>query len=251
MAVHQPNLFIHLGDIYYAGTKSETETFLALRDQHLPGVRTFTLAGNHDMYGGGKPYYALLKKLDQPASFFALRNADWQLLGMDTGYNDYDPYTVSKAVTHLRDDEWTWQLDKINNNGGRKTVLLSHHPLFSGTGIHGKPLNDRLHGQFASVLDKIDLWAWGHEHSHVLFAPYAGLQRGRCMGAGAIPVPITDNPYSNASDANLTILAPRIGADPSGAWYDCAYAILNLTGPAGKLSHYALSKSEAIAVEDL
>ena len=69
----------------------------------FPDLRVFSLCGNHDMYSGGAPYYALLDRLGQPSSYVCLRNAHWQLLGMDTGYNDYDPFREERAMTWLRD----------------------------------------------------------------------------------------------------------------------------------------------------
>jgi hypothetical protein len=66
-------------------------------------ARLFTLCGDHDMYGGGVPYYALLDRLGQPASFFCLRNPHWQLLAMDTGYNDFDPFRVDATATWVQD----------------------------------------------------------------------------------------------------------------------------------------------------
>ena len=90
----------------------------------------YSLAGNHDMYSGGVGYYGLLQQLKQPASYFA-RNAAWQILGLDTGLHDNDVFSVNTNVTCLEPTEEAWHLDKITNAGGRKTILLSHHQLFS------------------------------------------------------------------------------------------------------------------------
>jgi len=57
----------------------------------LTKVPTFTLAGNHDMFCGGAPYYKLIDQLGQPASYFCLRNDNWQFLAMDTGLHDNNP----------------------------------------------------------------------------------------------------------------------------------------------------------------
>ena len=89
IANKKPDVVIHLGDIYYAGTQFEVNTYflqiwqqiLNLGDK-LDRIPTFTLAGNHDMYSGGVPYYHLIKKLGQPASYFCLRNANWQFIGL-------------------------------------------------------------------------------------------------------------------------------------------------------------------------
>ena len=94
IANKNPDVVIHLGDIYYAGTQFEINTYflqpwkqiLNLAAKPIP---TFSLAGNHDMYSGGCPYYQMIQQdLGQPASYFCLRNANWQFVGLDTGYHD-------------------------------------------------------------------------------------------------------------------------------------------------------------------
>lgn len=244
VAAQKPDVFIHLGDIYYSGTSDEmADNFLRICRKVLPkSVPIFTLCGNHDVYAGGQPYYALLDAIGQPASFFALRNNHWQLLGMDTGYNDYDPLDISENVTSLQASEVQWHKDKIINNAGRGTVLMSHHQLFSATGIADKPLNPRLAAQFSDVIANVDLWAWGHEHSHIAFDAYAGLRRGRCIGAGGIPIATDDpnqDPYANKFPQNgPAILPPRIGVDPTGVLYNLGYAVLSLNGPNAMLQHF-------------
>src|SRR5260370_37637730 len=72
-----PDVVVHLGDIYYSGTEYEVENwFEAIWRQtlDLTSIRTFTLSGNHDMYSGGAAYYGLIDRLGQPARYFALRN---------------------------------------------------------------------------------------------------------------------------------------------------------------------------------
>src|SRR5208337_3165557 len=78
IADKKPDVVIHLGDIYYSGTEFEVNNYflqpwtqiLNLATNPIP---TFSLAGNHDMYCGGVPYYNLIKTLGQPASYFCLR----------------------------------------------------------------------------------------------------------------------------------------------------------------------------------
>lgn len=208
------DLIIHLGDIYYSGTPSETtENFTNL----LKGINVpiFTLSGNHDMYSGGVGYYGLLQQLHQPASFFCLRNADWQILAMDTGYNDHNVFTVNTNITSLYEDdsaakEADWHLDKINNAGGRRTILLSHHQLFDpyddgiGQDSNGNYLatNPKLLNVFAPVLGNVALWLWGHAHSLNIYQPYVGLAKGRCVGASAVPV---DDPSTYTQNKSLVL----------------------------------------------
>ena len=236
----QPDVLMHLGDIYYSGLPSECKShFTDLIDNVWPdgGPRpkplVFTLDGNHDRYAGSNGgYYDLLKILNQaagkpqPNSYFAIRNNFWQFLSMDTGYYDADPGATraGTALTKLVDQEVPWHLDKINNcsanvdksvnpGGTRGTVLLSHHQLYSfmgvGKGSTGAPLavNPYLVSAFAPVLNLIDLWLWGHEHALCIFEPYANgpgqpLPRGRCVGASAVPMYLAQKP---AAPANLVV----------------------------------------------
>jgi predicted phosphodiesterase len=257
----EPDVLIHLGDIYYSGTSREVqERFLHVcRETRGLDCPIYTLSGNHDMYSGGQGYYWLLDQLGQPASYFCLRNDDWQLLAMDTGLHDADPGTVVSNLTYLDERELAWQRDKIANAGGRKTILLSHHQLFSASGgvgntPDGKPLalNPRLYDAFADVLDRVDLWMWGHEHNLIIYDEYAGLKRGRCNGSAAVPTLLAQNPYT--PDPNLVLppgqsLPPIMGASGrlgnNGEFYYHAYAMLTLKGKAADISYYQIPGEDA------
>jgi hypothetical protein len=120
LAKLSPDVLIHLGDVYYAGTHNEEQTnFLDFCRQVLgSNVVIVSLCGNHDMYSGGQGYYWLVDQLGQQASYFCLQNADWQFLAMDTGHNDNNPVTVGTNMTSLVTfgtwAEENWLLDKIN-----------------------------------------------------------------------------------------------------------------------------------------
>src|SRR5437870_2361537 len=97
-----PDLIIHLGDIYYSGTNYESENYFLKLFKDVFGTvgrnakpRILTMSGNHDMYAGGTGYYWLLPQLGQSASYFCLQNRNWRLIAVDTGYNDHDPMTVN------------------------------------------------------------------------------------------------------------------------------------------------------------
>ena len=51
----RPDVVIHLGDVYYSGTKEEmNDHFLKVVREYLPEqTQVFNLAGNHDLYAGG------------------------------------------------------------------------------------------------------------------------------------------------------------------------------------------------------
>jgi len=249
IADKNPNVVIHLGDIYYAGTQFEINTYflkiwqqvLSLGDK-LDRIPTYTLAGNHDMYSGGCPYYQLIQQLGQPASYFCLRNANWQFIAIDTGYHDHNPGGGGAGATYLQDTEVTWLTDKVNNGGGRKNVLLSHHQLFTAfDAIDGQEVNMRLASQLGPLLPKLTHWIWGHEHDFVLYDSYMNLARSCCLGHGAFPVGIdevvkvpkhADVPLIKGDDGN------PIRLDTTGGVCNHGYAIIDLDGASGKVSYY-------------
>ncbi|MGH8013474.1 MAG: metallophosphoesterase family protein [Candidatus Binataceae bacterium] len=198
IAGHQPDIVIHLGDIYYSGTAYEAgnyflrlfEQVFRVADFKQGSPRVYTMAGNHDMYSGGKGYYWLLDQIGQPRSFFCLRNSNWSFVAVDTGVNDYDPFTVNSNTTTLKDSELLWLKDKVNNAGDARTILLSHHPLFSAyERIDGKAVNEPLHAQVKELLPHVTAWYWAHEHNLVLYREYLNIH-ARCAGHGAFPVAV-------------------------------------------------------------
>ncbi len=246
IARKNPDVVIHLGDIYYSGTEFEMRNYFLniwQSELDLTKTRTFTLTGNHDMYSGGAPYYELIQTLGQPASYFCLRNDDWQFLAMDTGLHDND--ALDAAPTYLEDTEVQWLKDKVNGAGGRRTVLLSHHQLFTAFESIGSGfLNPKLSAQVGPMLDKVTAWLWGHEHNQVIYKPFQGVL-GRCIGHGAYPVGVTeisDQPkFANVPLENVTLTK-------GPAFYAHGYTMVELNGAAAKVSYYQDSDPEDVAM---
>ena len=143
----------------------------------------------------------------------------------------------------LTDVEAQWHLDKVRQAGTRRTVLLSHHQLFSAyEPIGGAAVNQHLLDTFREVLGQVAAWFWGHEHRLDFYAPYLGLGRGRCLGCSAIPVFVEHDHYDAKFDVPL-VPDPgdpgnpiRLGDD--GTVYNHAYAILRLDGPNATVAYY-------------
>jgi uncharacterized caspase-like protein len=259
MAQLKPDILVHLGDIYYSGTVAECkENFTDIIDSEFERVTTklpvFTITGNHDMYSGGEGFYNLIDGLNdgamkQTASYFCLRTADgaWQMLGMDTGYNDYSPLSVLDNLTFIEADEEDWHVERIREFPG-KTILLSHHQPFSAFAQIGSasadgdllPHNPRLlasHRRFRATGRDIPMWLWGHEHSLSIYEPYEGVERGRCIGHGGIPVLSGEEPYRPL--AGLRRPVPRLrGPRPAlaGGAFPNGFAMLSLAE--NKIDYY-------------
>jgi predicted phosphodiesterase len=251
----KPNVLIHLGDIYYAGTEKETnENFLQIcRGVLGPNFPLYSLCGNHDMYSGGAAYYSLLDHIGQEASYFCLRNQNWQLLAMDTGNRDHNPVTVATNMTSLNEAEIGWHLEKFRTAGDRKTVLLSHHQLFSpfasvGDFDHHKKFayNPNLYSAFGDVLRDVEWWFWGHEHTLAIYDRYMGLNRGRCVGCSAIPVfksqqsYVTDKGLETSVPGQFPAWNPDAQLGNNGTDYNHAFAMLVLDGRKATATYYEI-----------
>ncbi len=257
VAAHRPDVLIHLGDVYYSGTESEYTQYLFNPINEVLGrgpsrpLPVLGLTGNHCMYSGGDPFYAMIDKLNQPPlappgqmqthSFFSLRSSGWQILGMDTGLHDSDVFDVAKDLTYLEPSELAWHKNQIATAGGRRTILLSHHQLFSAFSAIGpesngdRSMNTLLQSQFDDVLGQVEAWLWGHEHNLEIYAPYAGLTRGRCIGCSAVPVFVTQQPYKSCIGGKIPLLPanPAVPGVPvmlgtTGGVYNHGYVILKL-----------------------
>ncbi|MBB4423962.1 hypothetical protein GGD66_002506 [Bradyrhizobium sp. CIR48] len=254
-----PDILVHLGDIYYSGTEAECavnfddviEDVFDRKNNPLP---VFTLAGNHDMYSGGIAYYDLIRRLNrgrqsQISSFFCLRSSDaqWQLLAMDTGLHDYSPLSVGDALTFVEKEEQAWLEARVAEFDG-KSILLSHHQLFSAFSKIGKPAADgrltthnpnllSLFKRLKSTGRSISAWFWGHEHNLCIYQPHLDLERGRCIGHGAVPIFEGENPYQlleEGVDPPLLIEGTKLKVEQGV--YEHGFAILRL-GKNGSLAN--------------
>jgi hypothetical protein len=172
-----------LGDVYYGGEENEyLENFLDPWPVKAgtADIASYTLNGNHDMLCGGQSYYG--KALTDPrfatqgnSSVFSLANKHWQFLALDTSYEDGG----------LHGQQAAWVSDMRRNNPGRKTVLLSHHQMFSAYEAGARTLRSKIR----SVLDEgaIDAWFWGHEHRCLAYRDLENVRFASCVGHGGIP----------------------------------------------------------------
>ncbi|HKQ50374.1 MAG TPA: metallophosphoesterase [Phycisphaerae bacterium] len=181
---------IHLGDVYYSGWGREYKKrflpYWPVRAGEAQRVGSWCLNANHDMYSGGYGYFgdalgdprfaAWQNDGHKPTSFFSLVNAHWKILGLDTGWDN----------AGLKDPQNQWLEDELRSAGGRKTLLLSHHQLFSAFDEVASTLVKKV----TPILSRnpVTAWFWGHEHRCMSFAAHANVKFGRCVGDGGVPV---------------------------------------------------------------
>jgi 3',5'-cyclic AMP phosphodiesterase CpdA len=250
-----PDVLLHLGDVYYSGTVQEVQE----RFQSVVGSvfgtsvpRRFSLSGNHDMYSGGAGYYALVDQLEQQASYFAVQNDDWLFIGMDTGKHDFNPLAVSSTATILEQSEADWVNGLITGTQAQKVVLFSHHPLFSAyEAIAGDTVNHLLLSQLAPSLGKVTAWFWGHEHRLGVYDEFQGLRRGRCLGHAAVPVfaDATGDPPKFLGVPVLLIGGAPLDPGSANGLFKHGFAIMELSGKQATVSYYREGEPSALWAE--
>jgi hypothetical protein len=281
----EPDIIIHLGDVYYAGTQREYQErvidLVKAKAKKPCGKRIpfLNIPGNHDMYSGGKPYYDAFSVLNkdvkdnagssnwqQQHSFFGLRDKDkrWQILAMDTAYFDHDPFTVSSVITkvHPSEEEWLMHHTAAMSENGGKTILLSHHQPFSslvsiGNPMHKKPADFYVNPNLLLLNEKLKVrgdvaaWFWGHEHRWLVYEEHRGLKKGRCIGHGAIPVFVNEAAYADYQPSWRTVIEAfstlvEGSAAPPGVANFLALVWRVLTGYGGDIPARALADGEKI-----
>jgi hypothetical protein len=163
---------------------------------------------------------------------------------MDTGLHDYSPLSVGDALTFVEEEEQAWLEQRIREFGG-DTILLSHHQLFSAFSQIGKPSPEgalttynpnllRLFKRLKAAGGRIPAWFWGHEHNLCVYQSHLELERGRCLGHGAIPIFEQEMPYKPLVDAiDPPKLIEKTELLVDAGIYEHGYAMLTLGDGAG------------------
>jgi hypothetical protein len=163
---------IHLGDVYYAGRRSEfAEFFEKPLDPILADSSLFTLNSNHEMFSAGIPYFDYIDKRaalhparqKQEGSYFCLRSERFQIVGIDTAFFGQGRYREPILV------EWLEKVLREGRDAGCVNILLSaDHPYVYGDNDLTKLLRKDLK-PLALEERLVDLWFWGNTHYCALF----------------------------------------------------------------------------------
>jgi len=206
--------YIHLGDVYYAGTNPsgelkpyETTNFL----ETWPGQegRSFALNSNHDMYAQATGYFlttlASTKfKAQQRASFFALFNKSFRIVGLDSAYYSseielYQSGSLGSAEHPEEQAAFLQNQAKAAADSGQTLIILTHHNGLNLDGTNKAPISDgplplwtEVTSQLAALKGKSVYWYWGHEHAGAVYNRVQDVDSGvtiraRCCGHGCVP----------------------------------------------------------------
>jgi hypothetical protein len=235
MAALRPTYTLHLGDVYYAGTDDEERKFVEDWPSGTKGA--FTLNSNHEMYSGGHGYFSIALRSEkfelQMYSYFALHNASWLFVGIDSAYHATKVGLVPYQIGHLRagDPQVAWlrrllrhPVSKMHDGRPKRLCLFSPHHALEPNGAETELFNEvraALEGRIP------DVWYWGHVHGAAAYEVRYGemLFRGRLVAHGGVPYLSELDPKNDA--AAHIVWAERPHGDTPGA---NGFAVLRLGG---------------------
>jgi hypothetical protein len=183
-----PDLTIHLGDVYYAGTETNEEKFLV---ELWPGgsIGSFALNSNHEMYPGAFPYFREALGGSRFAeqkqhSFFAIETEKWIIVGLDSAYESsiWNLYRDGVIESSAQINFLRTQVAK-----NKKIIVLTHHNPLSLDGVQQNKLWKQVTDSFPPGSSPA-YWYWGHLHAGIVYKSHVPTDiRCRCVGHGALP----------------------------------------------------------------
>lgn len=261
MAEDDPDITLHLGDIYLVGMPDEVEeNFDPRQGDWLRGkLGSFAIPGNHDMYSNGRGFFEVLlpgmglfdqsgrMRQQQRGSFFCIELEHWRIIGLDTGTNSLGiPFIEMKfkTPTSIVTKQINWLKKRMRHLKPKPTIVCTHHQ-FQSVG-HGEYDYKNLASQLRSVFgDQPILWFWGHEHRLGIFKYEAGNEKvvphyGRCIGHGGMPATMPDAGHRNP---NLVYVDDRINPAYQTEHFGYnGFALLRLIGSVAKVEYYDLNR---------
>ena len=231
MAILQPHLTIHLGDVYYAGT-SDQEQHLLVNIWPKGSIGSLALNSNHEMYSGAKPYFAAISNspfaMQKGCSYFALQNDNWVIVGLDSAYfSPEDGLYMDGSLGPDQGTQVTFLQQQVAT--GKKVIVLTHHNGLASDGSSTTSLWTQVMSAFPAGAGPA-YWYWGHVHVGAVYQPKPpGNVLSRCIGHGALP-------WGQASE---------LAENPNVVWYETrsaedpdipervlnGFAVLYLDGP--------------------
>ena len=191
MTLLQPDVTIHLGDVYYSGT-SDQEKHLLVNLWPPGGLGSFALNSNHEMYSGAKPYFQAIAnkpfEKQNGCSYFALENDNWVIIGLDSAYfaDELGLYEDGSLGPDLGTQVQFMQQFTATN---KKVIVLTHHNGLTEDGSARTKLFDQVMSGFPDGQGPA-AWYWGHVHAAAVYQNQDPGGRNvpcRCCGHGGLP----------------------------------------------------------------
>jgi hypothetical protein len=230
-----PDILIHLGDVYYSGTATEEQNNL-LNQWIAAPTGNFALNSNHEMYDGANGLYnpTLINKIftgQGQATYFIITYGDWIIAGLDSAYNATHMY-MDGAITDSVQKGLLKTLSGYAAQGKKLLILTHHNPIIEPGGQINSLWTD-VTGSDALNANP-DYWYWGHIHNGVVYAvtPVTGTTACRCLGHAAIP-------YGNApwfeNNSNVDFFTNKTPNPSTGNPVQAmnGFAVLTLTPTGG------------------
>jgi calcineurin-like phosphoesterase family protein len=192
----QPDLTIHLGDVYYAGT-SDQEQHLLVNIWPKGSLGSLALSSNHEMYSGAKPYFDAITNPESPfamqkgCSYFALENTNWVVVGLDSAYFSPDSNLYMDGALGPAEGTQVQFLQRQVAKG-KRVIVLTHHNGLTQDGLSTTGLWEEVMSGFPAGTGPA-YWYWGHAHAGVAYQPKPPREGEpasilcRCSGHGALP----------------------------------------------------------------
>lgn len=211
MASLAPDIAIHLGDVYYAGTEGyfgiseEGDDFVSMlkNNSAISKALNLTLNSNHENYDGSNGYFNVALKdplfsEQNGTSYFSLSIGEYLLIGLDSAYFDTSTlYMVGALQTGKGSNPQTVFLKEQGEKlkPGQKVIVMTHHTPVNATGdayvAPQKGGGGLLWNQVTELLGREpDYWYWGHLHLGVVYNENSILSnktKGRCSGHASMP----------------------------------------------------------------
>ncbi|NOW98062.1 metallophosphoesterase [Mucilaginibacter sp. SG564] len=95
-------------------------------------IPMYSVLGNHDMWWQGKGDElfgkpGVLKMLGLKNNYYSFDKNGWHFIMLDSNH--------PKSPGMLDEDQWNWFVQDVQSSNGKPTLIMSHYPLLSCTGI--------------------------------------------------------------------------------------------------------------------
>jgi hypothetical protein len=241
MEILQPQLTIHLGDVYYAGTEKAELDFLVNR-WPKGSIGSLALNSNHEMYSGAAAYFKAISnspfERQQGCSYFALENNDWVIVGLDSAYYSDEEGLYRDGALFPSDGGHQEQLDFLSaqvasaTKENKKVIIMTHHNGLAQDGSSQTKLWSQVMSAFPTDSSPA-YWYWGHVHAGVVYQPQkngAATVLCRCCGHGGLPC--GQAPEMEHKESTVLWYENRLAHDPDIQQRILnGFAMLYLDGP--------------------